>query len=108
MIRRLVRLLVRLAGWLLTPLVVILAAFLGATIAAVVAPPFSTTVAAVLVVVAGLFAATIGLLLWIRLLRESPELQDALAVTPEGVPRDAEVDLILGGDGTPETGADSL
>lgn len=27
-----------------------------------------------------------GLLGWLRLLRHSPELQEALAVTPEGVP----------------------
>lgn len=105
MIRRIVRILFRVAGWLLTPLVVILAAFLGATIAAVVAPALSATAALILVLLVGLVSATVGMLLWIRLLKGSPELQEALAVTPEGVPREEEVELILSG-GTPDTGAD--
>jgi hypothetical protein len=94
--RRVVRLLVRLAGWLLTPLVLTLAAALGATTMAVVAPAFSTTPALVLVTLAGLASAGVGLWLWLKLLRTSPELQEALAVTPEGVPLESEVDAILG------------
>jgi hypothetical protein len=95
-IRRVVRLLVRLAGWLLTPLVLTLAAALGATASAVVAPMFSPTVALGVVALAGLAAAAVGLWLWLRLLRVSPELQEALAVTPEGVPLESEVDALLG------------
>ncbi len=107
MIRRVVRLLVRLAGWLLTPLVLTLAAALGATAMAVVAPVFSPTLALGLVVLAGLAAAGVGLWLWLRLLRVSPELQEALAVTPEGVPLESEVDAILGpvDPAPPEVGA---
>ena len=96
MMRRVVRVVVRLAGWLLTPLVLTLAAFLGATIMAMVAPVVSTAVAMALVTLAGLTSAAVGLWLWIRLLKGSPVLQEALAVTPEGVPLEAEVDAILG------------
>ncbi|MBK6495860.1 MAG: hypothetical protein IPG05_12310 [Gemmatimonadetes bacterium] len=96
MMRRVVRVVVRLAGWLLTPLVLTLAAFLGATIMAMVAPVVSTTVAMALVTLAGLTSAAVGLWLWIRLLKGSPVLQEALAVTPEGVPLEAEVDAMLG------------
>ncbi len=102
MMRRVVRVVVRLAGWLLTPLVLTLAAFLGATIAAMVAPAVSPTVAMALVTLAGLTAAAFGLWLWIRLLRGSPVLQEALAVTPEGVPLESEVDAILGTADQPE------
>jgi hypothetical protein len=94
--RRVVRAVVRLAGWLLTPLVLTLAAFAGATIAAMVAPVLSPTIALVVVGVAGLTSAAVGLWLWIRLLRGSPVLQEALAVTPEGVPLESELDAILG------------
>ncbi|MBL0179194.1 MAG: hypothetical protein IPP98_08735 [Gemmatimonadetes bacterium] len=96
MMRRVVRVVVRLAGWLLTPLVLTLAAFCGATVVAMVAPVVSTTVALGLVTLAGLTSAAVGLWLWIRLLRGSPVLQEALAVTPEGVPLEAAVDAILG------------
>ena len=96
MMRRVVRVVVRLAGWLLTPLVLTLAAFLGATIMAMVAPVVSTGVAMALVTLAGLTSAAVGLWLWIRLLKGSPVLQEALAVTPEGVPLEAEVDAMLG------------
>jgi|CXWL01.1.fsa_nt_gi hypothetical protein len=96
MMRRVVHVVVRLAGWLLTPLVLIVAAFLGATVVAMVAPVLSTTLAVALVALAGLASAAVGLWLWIRLLRGSPVLQEALAVTPEGVPLESEVDAILG------------
>ncbi len=94
--RRVVRLLVRVAGWLLTPLVLTVAAALGATAMAVVAPAVSTTPALALVTAAGLASAGVGLWLWLNLLRTSPELQVALAVTAEGAPLDAELDAILG------------
>lgn len=96
MIRRVVRALFRIASWLLTPLVVALAAALGATAAAMAAPLFSTTLAIVVVALVGLASAGLGLFLWLRLLRGSPELRHALAVTPQGTPLESEVDLILG------------
>lgn len=96
MIRRVVRVVFRIASWLLTPLVVALAAALGATAAATAAPLFSTTIAIAVVALVGLASAGLGLLLWLRLLRGSPELRQALAVTPQGTPLESEVDLILG------------
>ena len=62
------------------------AASAGAFLVALVAPEFSVTVGLVLIGVAGLVGAIAGLLLWMKLLRESPELRQALAVTSDGVP----------------------
>ena len=86
MIWRIVRRVLRLAGWLMTPMVILAAAGAGAFLLAVVAPKFSITAGLVLVGVAGLMGAIVGLLLWMKLLRQSPELRQALAVTPDGVP----------------------
>jgi hypothetical protein len=89
------RLLLRLAGWLLTPLVIVLAAAIGAGAGLVVAPRFPVTVALVVTAALGFAAGTVGLLFWIRLLRRSPELQEVLAVTPEGVPRPEAVEELI-------------
>jgi hypothetical protein len=86
MIRRIVRRVFRLAGWLMTPMVIVAAAGAGAFLLALVAPRFSITVGLALVGVAGLVGAIVGLLLWMKLLRQSPELRQALAVTSDGVP----------------------
>jgi len=86
MVWRIARRVVRLAGWLMTPLVTFAAASAGAFLVALVAPEFSVTVGLVLIGVAGLVGAIAGLLLWMKLLRESPELRQALAVTSDGVP----------------------
>lgn len=99
MIARVARLLVRGAGWLLTPVVTILAALLGATIGAMVASTLSPLAGIVVTAAAGLLAASVGLWLWLRLLSHSPELREVLAVTPEGVPTDAGIAEVLGGDG---------
>jgi hypothetical protein len=95
MMRRVVRVVVRLAGWLLTPLVLTLAAFLGATIMAMVAPVVSTAVAMALVTLAGSPPAPVGLWLWIRLLRGSPVLRRR-SPSPRGRALEAEVDAMLG------------
>jgi hypothetical protein len=42
--------------------------------------------------------ASLGLWLWLRFLRGSPELRDVLAVTPEGVPTEAAMAEVLGED----------
>jgi predicted membrane-bound spermidine synthase len=86
MIWRIVRRVFRLAGWLMTPMVIVAAAGAGAFLLALVAPKLSITAGLVLVGVAGLIGAIVGLLLWTKLLRQSPELRHALAVTPDGVP----------------------
>lgn len=95
MIRRLARLLLRLVGWLLTPIAVTLAAAVGAIIGTMVAPTLSPT--AGVGVTAGLALVTggVGLWLWLRLIRTTPALQTALAVTADGVPtEDAIEDLV--------------
>jgi uncharacterized membrane protein YeaQ/YmgE (transglycosylase-associated protein family) len=87
---RLLRFLLRLVGWLLTPLVAwaasLFGAWLGALAAALVA---SATAAIVLTVIGGAIGAVLGTMLWMRMLRRSPELRHALHVTAEGIPLDA-------------------
>lgn len=85
----------RLAGWLLTPVVIIGAAGVGAYLAVLMAPRFSAVVSLVLVGVAGLAGAIVGLGLWLKALRQSPELRHALAVTSEGVPEGAAVEELF-------------
>ena len=85
--RRLARLLLRIAGWLLTPLVLISAAAIGAFIGLVVAPSFSS--ANVSLAVTGglaLVGAVLGLIFWARLLRVHPGLRHTLEMTVEGTP----------------------
>lgn len=95
---RLLRLVFRLGGWLMTPVVTILAAALGATIGAMVAPRLSPLTGVIVALVSGVIAAALGLWLWSRLLRRSPELRDVLQVTAEGVPTERAMDEIIGND----------
>ena len=85
MLARIGRALLRIAGWLLTPFAATLAAALGATITAMVAPTLSPTAGVAVAFAGGLAGAGLGLWLWVRILRGSPELRDVLAVTAEGV-----------------------
>jgi hypothetical protein len=93
--RRAVRLLFRIAGWLLTPLVLICAAGVGATVGLVVAPRFSPNGGLAVTVILALFAAIAGLVGWVRLLRRSPELRHAFAVTEEGLPESKLVEHLV-------------
>lgn len=106
MLQRVARLLFRVGGWLLTPIVTILAAGIGATIGTVVALQLSPTGGLVASAIGGLFGAAAGLWLWTRLLGESPELRDVLHVTPKGVPTDDAMDDVIGQD-PPETRTDA-
>jgi hypothetical protein len=101
-VARVLRFLVRLAGWLLTPLVTIAAAALGALLATFLAPAVSPTVGVVLAGGGGLLGATLGFWLWLRLLSHSPELRDVLAVTPEGVPTEEAITDVIGDDPPPK------
>ncbi|HET9132878.1 MAG TPA: hypothetical protein VFN90_01115 [Gemmatimonadales bacterium] len=101
MLARIGRALLRIAGWLLTPFAATLAAALGATITAMVAPTLSPTAGVAVAFAGGLAGAGLGLWLWVRILRGSPELRDVLAVTAEGVPTQSALDDILGADATP-------
>jgi membrane associated rhomboid family serine protease len=84
---RVLRLFLRAFGWLLTPFMAWAASFFGCVAGEVIAirmndPQQGLILSAVL----GAIAGFVTLILWLRLLRRSPELQEALAVTPEGVP----------------------
>ncbi len=96
--RRVARLLVRIAGWLVTPIAATIAAVIGATIASMVAPSVSPTSGLMVTAAGGLTGAILGLALWLRLVRGSPQLQEALAVTPEGVPRAEAVEELITGE----------
>ena len=96
MIAKAARLLVRAAGWLLTPIATIVTAALGALVGASLSVRLSPAGGLAASLVAGLIGATIGLAAWLRLLRRSPELRDVLAVTPEGVPTDQGIAEVLG------------
>lgn len=97
MLARAARLILRVAGWMLTPVVLTLTAALGATIVAMVAPLRAPGSALLLMAVGGLAGALLGLIAWERLLGRSPSLRAALAVTPEGVPEPAAVEALIAG-----------
>jgi hypothetical protein len=101
-LQRILRLALRAGGWLLTPIIVVLAATLGATIATLPSASFSPTTALVIAAVGGVLGAGLGLWLWTRLLRQSPELRDVLHVTPEGVPTEEAMTDVLGQDRSSE------
>lgn len=89
MISRLAQLLLRLVGWIMTPLVVIAAAALGATVAALPAPRLGIRTGLIVAAIGGLIGASLGFWGWLQLLSRSPELRDVLHVTSEGVPTEA-------------------
>ncbi len=91
MYRRIAWRVLRVAGWLLTPVVILGAAGVGAFLAALVAARFPAAMGLAVVGIAGLVGAIVGILLWMKALRQSPELRHALAVTSEGVPEGAAV-----------------
>jgi len=84
---RVLRFLLRFLGWLLTPLVAWAASFFGAWLLSMaVAGMRDPNDALVLTLAGGAVAAVSVTFLWIRFLRRSPELQEMLQVTAEGVP----------------------
>jgi hypothetical protein len=82
-----VRWVLRFLGWLLTPLVAWAASFAGATLGAKVgggaANPMTTFW---ITVVFGAVFAIVGAIGWLRVLRRSRRLQEALALDPDGTP----------------------
>ena len=84
---RLLRLFLRVFGWLLTPFMAWAASFFGCVAGEVIATTIpDPTKGLILSAGLGALAGFVTLILWLRLLRRSPELQEALAVTPEGIP----------------------
>lgn len=84
--RRAARLALRVAGWLLTPLIVIVAAAIGAAIGLVVARLLPPTTGLVTAFAFGLAAAIVVLYLWIRLLLQRPAIRHVLDLMPDGLP----------------------
>ena len=79
--------LVRLVGWLLTPLVAWAASFLGAWLALTAGWRLGTPrQMLVMFLVTGFVTAVVALLLWMWLLRHSARLRRTLHVDPEGLP----------------------
>lgn len=93
--RRAAQLLLRVAGWLLTPLVLVCAAGVGASIGLIIAPRLSPNAGLVLTVVCALGFAIVGLVAWVRVLRHSPELRHTFAVTEAGLPESALVERLV-------------
>ena len=89
------RLLFRIAGWLLTPLVLVVAAALGATIGLVIAARVSPNAGLALTVASSLICTILGLVFWVKLLRRSPELRETFAVTEEGLPQSELVEQLV-------------
>jgi hypothetical protein len=84
---RLLRGLLRLVGWLLTPLVAWAASFGGASLGAAIGGWISSSTAAFGVTVAtGAVAGLVAAWGWLRILRRSPRLRETLAVAPDGTP----------------------
>lgn len=81
-----VRFLARLFGWLLTPVVAWAASFLGAGLVAWIGPSLSSRNHLIATVLAGGTTAALALVLWLRLLRKSPRLQESLQVAPDATP----------------------
>ena len=84
---RVLRFLLRFLGWLLTPLVAWAASFFGAWVVSMVVSGMNDPDDALVLTVAGGAVAAVSMtFIWMRLLRRSPELQEMLQVTAEGVP----------------------
>jgi hypothetical protein len=73
------RLVLRILGWLLTPLVALAAGFFGATIGTIIAEWIdSPTVGLVVTVTLGGITGFTALIFWFRFLRHSPKVTHAL------------------------------
>lgn len=84
---RVLRFLLRLLGWLLTPLVAWAASFSGAVLGAALAGQGArATTGLVLTIAMGFAFAVLGTHGWLRLIRRSPELREALHLGPDGTP----------------------
>lgn len=84
---KVLRVLARIFGWLLTPIVALAASFLGATGAAALLADDADPRRALILSLAGaaIFAVVVAWL-WLRLLRRSPQVREALSLDEEGLP----------------------
>jgi hypothetical protein len=84
---KVLRVLARILGWLLTPLVALAASFLGATLSATFLANDEDPRRALILSFAGaaIFAVVVAWL-WLRLLRHAPQVREALSLDEEGLP----------------------
>ena len=81
------RFLLRLLGWLLTPLVAWAASFGGASLGAAFAGTSDDSTTGFWITFAfGTVSALVAAWAWLRLIRRHPELQHVLEVAPDGTP----------------------
>lgn len=81
------RLLLRIGGWLLTPFLAWAASFFGAVAGSIAASAIADPYWGVaLTAVCGGAAGFAALIVWMRVLRRSPEIREALHVNAEGIP----------------------
>lgn len=93
---RWIRLLFRIFGWLLTPLLAWAASFFGAVAGALIAMRIADPVPGLIVTaICGGLAGFLAIIGWLRYLRRSPELREVLAVTEDGTPDTTELDLSI-------------
>ena len=84
---RWVRLFFRAFGWLLTPFMAWAASFFGCVAGEVLAARLhDPQQGLILSAICGAVAGLVTLVLWLRLLRRSRAIRDALAVTEDGTP----------------------
>jgi murein DD-endopeptidase len=91
---RWIRLLFRVFGWLLTPLLAWAASFFGAVGGALAAMRMDDPVRGLIVTAAfGGLAGFLAIIGWLKYLRHSPEVREALAVTEDGTPDTTELQV---------------
>ena len=84
---KVLRVLARILGWLLTPLVALAASFLGATAAATLLAGDADPRRALILSLAGAaISAVFVSWLWLRSLRHAPHVREALSLDEEGLP----------------------
>ena len=95
---RWLRLVFRVFGWLLTPFLAWAASFFGAVGGALIAMRIEDPVEGLAVTaLCGAVTGFAAMILWLRYLRQTPEVREVLAVTEDGTPDT--VELVLSGPG---------
>src|SRR5689334_4485074 len=93
---RWIRLFFRIFGWLLTPLLAWAASFFGAVAGAIIAMRMADPVRGLITMaVCGGLAAFLTVIAWLRYLRRSPQVREALAVTEDGTPDTTELGMVV-------------
>jgi pheromone shutdown protein TraB len=83
----------RASGWLLTPIVALAASFVGALLGTIMAALLPNPLHGVALTIAlGGLAGYVTVHYWLRALRQSPGLQHALHVLPDGTPEVAAIE----------------